>query len=98
MNLIYQIGKNYWNSDSDGWQHWVDQKVISYHATQEGAQKQIEVLLAKELIDSQNRLVQPDAEYIKRCADQATRNYLTLDENGEIDEPLYYCRSIVLLD
>jgi hypothetical protein len=39
--LIYKVVENFWQSDSDGWRHYLQERIISYHKSPEGATKKL---------------------------------------------------------
>lgn len=99
MKKIYRVSKNYWATDSDGWQNWIDSTIISYHASEEGAKKKIVSLLEKEMLTIPLiRENNPGSDYADQCIDQYTRNYLSLYEDGNIDEPLFFYNPIIVED
>ncbi len=38
---IFAINKRFWNSNHEGWKQWIESEIISYHATEEGANAKI---------------------------------------------------------
>ena len=97
LKKIFRVNENYHASDSDVWQHWIDSNVISYHATEEGAKKKITNLLEKKMLTIPEIIENnPDSTYADECMDQYRRNYLTLDNNGNVDVPLFFHDAIFL--
>ena len=45
---IYQVYKNYQANDSDGWEHWCENRSISFHSSLEGASSKIKSLIDEE--------------------------------------------------
>ena len=46
----FVVFENYQTCDSDGWRHWVDNSIISYHLSIEGANNKISNLI-KSMVD-----------------------------------------------
>ena len=97
---VYQIRENFIESDTDGWQHWIESSPLTMHSTVENAQKQIQKLL-NELINSipANRALNPHIEesyYVTKELNYKN-NYFGKDEWGN-DEPVYYVSRIELVD
>jgi len=53
---VFTVNKQFWNTDHDGWQNWIESVVVSYHATIEGANAKISSFpdKDKEITDKDN--------------------------------------------
>ena len=49
---IFIVKKNYQATDMDGWNHWLESNVISYHKTKELADNKIASLISDKAYDS----------------------------------------------
>lgn len=49
MGTIFSVVKFNQVYDHDQWNHWVDESIISYHKTKDGAEEKVKFLLEKEL-------------------------------------------------
>ena len=47
--VLYLLAKSQGRTDSDGWQHWIEECPLSYHTTREGATIKKMSLIAMEL-------------------------------------------------
>lgn len=51
------IAKSQGRSDSDGWQHWIQEYPLSYHITKEGAEARVKKLIDDEFANFNDWLI-----------------------------------------
>lgn len=51
LPIIYNVRERFTNCDTDGWQHWEDDKHVSFHSSYANAEKRIAELLQKKIDD-----------------------------------------------
>ena len=109
MNKIYSVYKNYQMTDSDSWQYWVQQEILSYFSSIEKAQSAVKVLIADavklrleqmERVNARNPNTYTE-KGIKEVVDELYKNIIVLFEgnNGRDSEkyPLFEIREITVL-
>jgi len=87
--IIYKVYENISRSDSDGWQYWVEERIISYHSTIEGAQKKVKNLITLEL-DRLSCIDPSDNFYMESNMSNVSNNnvILPVGNNGEGKEEM----------
>ena len=75
---IFAVKKNYQETDTDCWNHWLESNVISYHKTKELADNKIASLISDKAYDS--HLI-----WDTELGD--TRNILTYSTGCNLDGP-----------
>lgn len=105
MAKIYELNQTIQRSDSDAWQHWIEDRQISLHASLEGAERKIQSLLDKKiqsipiLKELNPRTTQKHWEEQEDLW-KRNRGYFTEATNGgDYDEyPLYTINEITIED
>lgn len=102
---IFQVQETIQNSDSDGWQHWIEHEQISLHSSLENAENKIQTLLNKRIAEiSKLRELNPGTpeKHWKELAQNLSKNrdYFTQACNAErfSKYPLYTIKEINLED
>jgi hypothetical protein len=90
-NTLFIVYENIQCNDSDGWAHWIDKRHLSYHLSREGAEKMIQELIRKKVMEIPELMKLnpsiPDQHWIERT-EMMERNVtsLSLTNNGDFFE------------
>lgn len=97
--LVHALVINHQSTDSDDWNHWVDEHIVSYHMRRESAVDELNSLIDKELdrLDEQER----NSGRYKEYYDSVNDNFISYEvgTNGEQEfHPMYFIKEIEVKD
>lgn len=102
--VFYLVSKSQNTCDSDGWQWWVEECPVSYHASKEGAEAKVQLLIQEQLEHLKGDIpLNPDIpqEYWKVEAQKIADNMLhaSIGDNGrEREEYELFVITVLLME